>query len=61
MKIKFTVDLELDHESGVFASKDELGGILETEIEGAIPSDVEGEGGGSYTISSVEVFYVPGS
>jgi hypothetical protein len=55
---KFTVTVELERESGKFASRDEMAEAIRDEIEGADPGSVYGigaDGESSYTVNSWEV------
>lgn len=55
MIIKFTVEVELNHTQGKFASKEELAEQLKAEIEGADPGSVTGDNDGEYEVSSFNV------
>lgn len=55
MKIRFEVEVELDHITGKFASKDEPADQIQSALEDANPGEVEGENGGQYEVSSFDV------
>jgi hypothetical protein len=44
MKLQIIIDVEVEHVSGKFASKDEIADYLINEVEGAAPNDVSGVG-----------------
>lgn len=52
---RFIVTVDVERSEGKFATRDELADQLREAIEGADPGDLEGENGGSYSVSSWEV------
>ena len=44
MRFKFTVDVEVQHTEGKFASRDDLEEKLREALEGADPGSLEGDG-----------------
>lgn len=55
MRFKFIVDVEVEHSSGKFASREELADLIRETIEGADAGEWEGEGEGQYTTSDWSV------
>lgn len=55
MRFTFTVEVEVERREGKFASRDEITDRLREEIEGAQPSEVEGDNGGIYEVTAFEV------
>ncbi len=55
MTVQFTVTAELKHVEGKFAARHDLTEQIAIELEGANPESLEGEGGGSYEVTSWEV------
>ena len=50
MRIQIMVTVELERETGKFASKDEMAEQLIEEIEGADPGSLTGENEGEYNV-----------
>lgn len=58
MKFTFTIEVEVERESGKFASRDDVEEALRTELEGADPGQVDGvgsDGDSVYTVASWDV------
>lgn len=55
MRFVFVVEVEVERDSGPFASKDELADQLVEAIEGADPGSLDGDAGGSYSVSDFRV------
>lgn len=55
MRIAFTVEVNVERESGPFASKDDLAGQIEDALVAADPSQLDGDAGGVYTVDSWDV------
>jgi hypothetical protein len=55
MRFRFIVDVEVEREEGLFASREDLGEQMREEIEGADPGSLEGENGGTYSTVEWEV------
>ncbi len=55
MRFKFMVEVEVERTEGKFASREDLGGQLKEEIEGADPGSLTGENDGEYEVVSFEV------
>lgn len=52
---EYLVKVEAERDEGKFASREDIGGQIESELAGADPGTLEGENGGSYSINSWEV------
>lgn len=59
MKITLTIEVELAHVEGRFASKDELAELLADELEAADPGELEGDEGGRYDVEAFAVQRAP--
>ena len=55
MRYVFVVEVEVERDQGPFASKDELGDQIQEAIEGADPGQLDGDAGGSYSVSDWSV------
>lgn len=55
MYMEFLVKVELDKTEGKFASRDELADQVRDELDSANPDELEGEAGGTYSVTSWEV------
>lgn len=51
MHFRFIIDVDADHETGKFESRDEISAVLGDEIEAANPEEVTGGNDGLYTIT----------
>lgn len=58
MRFTYEVTIEVERESGKFASRDEIGEELQAELERANPSSVDGVGADSDSIYNVIEFEV---
>ena len=55
MRIVFTIEVEVERESGLFESWDTLAETIGDELCGADPGQVEGVNGGLYNTTSWDV------
>jgi hypothetical protein len=55
VKFTFVIEAVAERSEGKFASRDDIGGQIQAELEGSDPGTIEGENGGQYEISSWEV------
>jgi hypothetical protein len=55
MHFTYTIEVEAERTEGKFASRDDIGEQIQSEIDGANPGTVDGENGGTYEISEWEV------
>jgi len=55
MKFAFTVTAEVNRIEGKFASRDDIGEQIRSELEGCDPGSFTGENGGEYETVSWEV------
>lgn len=58
MRFTFTVDVEVERDSGKFASRDEIAEQIQEAIEGADPGTIDSVGAdadSSYSVTSWEV------
>ena len=55
MYSEYLVKVEAERDEGKFASREDIGGQIESELAGADPGTLEGENGGSYSINKWEV------
>jgi hypothetical protein len=55
MRFQFMVEVEVEREEGKFASREDIGGQLAEELEGANPDQLTGENDGTYTVIDWEV------
>jgi hypothetical protein len=53
MRFKFEIEIEVQRVEGKFASRDEIEEFLQNEIEGALPSEVDGVGADGSTTYEV--------
>lgn len=51
MTFTYTVTAVVERTEGKFASRDDLGGQILAELEGADPSNLTGENGGEYEVT----------
>lgn len=59
MRFTFTVEVDLEHEEGRWASRAELADQIVNELENADPSSLDGEAGGVYNTTVWEVSEQP--
>ena len=55
MQFVFIVNVTVERTEGKFATRDEIGDAILSELEGADPNQVDGEAGGIYEITEWEV------
>lgn len=55
MRFQFLVQFEVERTEGKFASRDELEAQLQEALEGADPGTLEGENGGMYDVTALDV------
>jgi len=55
MHFTFVIEVDAERTEGKFASREDIGEQIQSELEGADPSEIEGGDGGRYEISSWEV------
>lgn len=55
MHFTFVVEVDAERTEGKFASRDDIGEQIQSEIESADPGSVTGENGGEYEITAWEV------
>lgn len=55
MRFTLIVDVEIEHEAGKFATRDEIGEQLEQAVADAEPGELEGDEGGQYVVTTWEV------
>lgn len=55
MHFVFTVEVEIERDEGVFASREELEAQVQEALEGADPGSISGDEGGQYSVTMFEV------
>jgi hypothetical protein len=55
MRFRYVVEVEVEREQGLFASRDELGDQLREALESADPGSLTGDNGGEYSTTSWSV------
>jgi hypothetical protein len=55
MHFTYMIEVEAERVEGKFATRDDIGGQILEEIEGADPGNIFGEGDGEYEITQFEV------
>ena len=55
MRFRFVVECEVERSEGKFASREDIGGQIQEELENADPGSLTGENDGTYDVVSWDV------